>query len=318
MRTLIVLCASKLKFLNKPSVLEKHPSDGQLLGYLAIKDVFPETYDRIIYTFLKTDNVQYNIIEQLNKVLPKTLRIETFLLDRSTSGPAETAYLTIKNMNVKGEVCIRDSHNYIKLIKPIQGNCIAGIDLTTYDETVENLRRKSFLVLNEQNQVLDIVEKSFRSDVISVGLYNFKDIDDFLSVYEHLITEPYPIEKLYISHIISYLIGYKGRIFREIEVKKYEDWGCMSAWKKLQKQFATYFIDVEMLMRYSYQEYILEINELNKRQKRGALIVAYGGNGYSKELIYEKFSEYNIVPNKVLLGINESKEKVILHSLEEL
>lgn len=233
MRTLIVLCASEKNMSDRPAIMEKHATDEVLLGYKAIQDIFPESYDRIIYTFLRVVVQQHNIVERLQEVIPPELPVEFCLLDTPTSGPAESAYLTIQSMNVQGEVFVRDSHNYIKLAKPVKGNCIAGVDLTKFNGTIENLRSKSFIVLNEQKQVLDIVEKSLRSDVISVGLYGFRNTKDFIKVYERLNDPRYPVGKLYLSHIISYLIGYYNHVFYGIEVAAYEDWSRAGKVKRL-------------------------------------------------------------------------------------
>jgi len=95
--------------------------------------------------------------------------------------------------------------------------------------------------------VLDIIEKKFRSDDIAVGLYGFRKASDFIAAYTRLNDKNYPMSKLYVSHLISYLIGYKERVFNCIPVLKYEDWGSGTAWTQVQRQYATFFVDYDVL-----------------------------------------------------------------------
>ena len=74
----------------------------------------------------------------------------------------------------------------IEITKNMNGNFVSGLDLTTYNQDVFKVRTKSFIVTNEQNQILDIIEKKFRSDIISVGLYGFKNTNDFIEAYRNL------------------------------------------------------------------------------------------------------------------------------------
>lgn len=318
MRSLIVLCAGNKKLSSGYALLEKHPHEGIRLAYKAIKDIFPESFDRIIYTILQEDEEKYSIVNCLSKEIPSNLKVEFCILEKMTSGPAETAYKTIVDMKLEGEIYIRDSHNYIKLNKPIEANCIAGIDLTEYEDIIENLRRKSFLLLNEQNRVMDIVEKSFKSDVISVGLYGFRCANDYLETYEKLNDKMYAIDKLYISHIISYMIGYANQIFYEIPVQEFEDWGNTASWNRLQERFATYFIDLSAFQEINEEERKNILDEINRRQARGATVVGCTFLETDEDYIRQQFENYGIHPQKILCGINCSKEKIFVSNVGDL
>lgn len=227
MKTLIVPCAGNRKINDIPLFLNKY-SDGKLLAIKSIEGIYPEKYDRIIYVVLKEVEEKYNVTETLTKLLNN---IEVIVLDDITTGPAETVYQTLKKANISGEFVVRDSHAYVKINEKMSGNFIGGLDLLEYDKTVDNLRYKSFIKLNEQNQVLDIVEKQFCSNTISVGIYGFSSAIEYINTYEHLINSKYPIEKIYLSHIISYLIGYNAKIFSCVNVVEYEDWSTLNMWK---------------------------------------------------------------------------------------
>lgn len=241
MQTLIVLCAGSRMINGLPLYLNTHP-DGKLLVEKAIEGIQPHRFDRIIYTITQDANIKFDSKRKLISILKNKYPVEVCVLPEVTSGPAETVYKTIRLSSVTGAFAVRDCHNFIAVDGELGGNYIAGLDLISYEGTIENLRNKSFIVLNEQGQVLDIIEKKLCSDVISVGLYGFKRADDFLVAYEHLNDKNYPIKKLYVSHIISFLIGYSQRVFHSLNVKVFEDWGTPSAWAKVQKNHTLCFV----------------------------------------------------------------------------
>lgn len=233
-RTLIILCAGNHKRNCLPIYLNHHP-DGELLAVKAMKNVYPETYDKIIYTILQEDCEKYKAHVILQKAIPVDLPIEIFTLKMPTAGPAESAYQTVREMGITGEIAIRDCVNAICLDKSESGNFVAGLDLYAYEREIYRVHEKSFIVTNEQEQILDIVEKSFRSDIISVGLYGFRRAADFIMAYERLNDRNYPIKSLYLSNIISYLIGYRKLIFNFARVTGYEDWKNPDEWVVLRE-----------------------------------------------------------------------------------
>lgn len=100
----------------------------------------------------------------------KRYPIEIVTIENMTAGPAETVYIAIKKANVSGSVVVKDVDNYLKVENVPQGNFVAGLDLNTWERDIHNLRNKSFLILNEQGNLLDIIEKKVRSDVICLDL----------------------------------------------------------------------------------------------------------------------------------------------------
>ena len=65
---------------------------------------------------------------------------------------------------------------------------------------------------------------------------------------QHLNDASYPISKLYVSHVISYLIGYSGRVFRYVNSIAYENWGDERLWKDMQRDYTLYFIDLDNIL----------------------------------------------------------------------
>lgn len=246
MRTLVVLCAGSRQINNKPVIINRHP-EGSLLAEKAIQGVFPQNYDRIVFTIMKEMESLYNAGTIIQNELGERYPVEIVELENPTNGPTSTVYETIRKANIMGEFAVRDSLNAISLVEDMRGNFIGGLDLTKYQEDVFHVRSKSFIVTNEQHQVLDVVEKKFRSDIISVGIYGFKRVEDYILAYNKLNDPNYPIGKLYVSNIISYLIGYKERVFHFVETLSHEDWGKNETWHALQKNYGLCFVDLDNL-----------------------------------------------------------------------
>ena len=246
MSTLIVPCLGRRIVNEIPQYLHRHPN-GKLLIERSIEGIFSEEYDRVVVVLLEDDIEEWHadiIIEEELKKYP----IEIVVLNSMTSGPAETVYMAIQKANIEGSVVVKDVDNYLKIKNVPHGNFVAGLDLNTWERDVHNLRNKSFLILNEQGNLLDIIEKKVRSDVICLGLYGFNKAEDFIKSYKKLNDISYPISKLYISHVISYLIGYSGRVFHYMEALEYENWGDERLWKDMQRDYTLYFIDLDNIL----------------------------------------------------------------------
>lgn len=295
MKTLIIPCAGNRKINKKPLILNMHP-DGTILAEKSISGIHPEQYDRVIYTILDEIEKEYNVSEKLKKSVGVNYPVEICILQNSTSGPADTVYETLEKMNVEGEFAVRDSLNYINVSENLSGNFIAGLDLTRFDDEVYRVRTKSFIILNEQNQVLDVVEKKFRSDVISVGLYGFKSVDDYMLAYSKLKDKNYPIKKLYLSHIISYLIGYKNRVFKCDIATKHEDWGAEETWRHLQSNYKLCFVNVDKICGREFKVEALILKILGYKNYEKKSFVLYTSN--------DKLDDADIKNKFVIAGIN--------------
>ena len=255
------------------------------------------------------------IIEEELKKYP----IEIVVLNSMTSGPAETVYMAIQKANIEGSVVVKDVDNYLKIKNVPHGNFVAGLDLNTWERDVHNLRNKSFLILNEQGNLLDIIEKKVRSDVICLGLYGFNKAEDFIKSYKKLNDISYPISKLYISHVISYLIGYSGRVFHYMEALEYENWGDERLWKDMQRDYTLYFIDLDNILGKNGTLSESNKKKLSVLQQRGASFI-----GYTVENEEYKISALKVLQSaglqfiKIIYGCPYSEKKEIIASNEAL
>lgn len=320
MRTLIVPCAGNHKVEGVPLYLNRHP-DGEILAVKSIMGIYPQDYDRIIYTILQEDDEKYNASEIIKNECNERFNIEVVILPQKTNGPAETVYKTLIIAGINGEFVVRDSHVYIEVENEKYSNFVAGLDLTECKKTIDDLKSRSFIILNEQKKILDIVEKHFCSDVISLGLYGFNSADEFIVAYKHLCESLYPISKLYLSHIISYLIGYRECVFHSIKITKFEDWSTNVAWKKVQKRYATCFLDLDGICNSE-----LSINEkaehrLISLSEEGVSFVVFTSKLIDENSIKEYFQSKGIRIISVVTGCTNSSVRKILSnndSIEEM
>ncbi len=324
MKTLLIPCAGKSnRFPNmKPKWMLTHP-DGQLMIEKAISGMNTDIFDRIVITIVKPHDEKYEAGLILSQVFANNPKVEICILDDFTKSASETVYLTLNKMNITGSVVIKDSDNcvYTEIPTDIR-NTIVGYDLTKHPD-VSNVPGKSFLILNSDNIIQDIIEKQIVSNIICLGVYCFADIDDFKWAYNELMTRPVTGE-MFISHVISFMIASNRCVFDAVMANGYDDWGTLTEWKQVQKDYRTYFVDVDgVLMKnrgkygsvnwYNNREIIPENMEtIRKLQARGAqIIITTSRTEEFRDDLMAILSENGIKPYAVLMGMNHAARVVI-------
>lgn len=267
MRTLIVPCAGKSSRFSgmPPKWLLKYP-DGNLMVKKALEGLPLEEYSRIIITVVKEHYESYDVEKKLNHALSDLpCKYELCILDEFTSCQAETVYKTLKKCSVTGDFVVKDSDNYIKIDKSENSDYVAGINMHKFPREIERLSSKSFLMVNAQGIITDIIEKKIVSQYISIGMYGFNSADLFCEAFEHLAETKGLSKEIYLSHVISYLIGTKKCVYSYVEAGDYEDWGTKKDWYQVLREKCTYLINVEDIVVSNYQADKLELNEENVR-----------------------------------------------------
>lgn len=324
MNTLIIPCAGKSsRFPNmKPKYMLTHP-DGKLMIEKAMENINLDVFDRIIVTIVKQHDEKYDAKLWMEQVFANCPKVEICMLDDFTSSASETIYLTLKKMDVIGSFVIKDSDNRVgvhfgKQIK----NMIVGYDLHKHRD-VTNIPGKSFLIVNEQGVIQDIIEKQVVSNVICLGVYCFENVDDFVCAYEKMQSHQISGE-MYISHVISYMLSSDKYVFETTMADSYDDWGTLDEWKKVQKQYRTYFIDVDGVIMKNSGKYgktnwynnttMLDenIEILKKLQDNGAQIVITTSRTEEFRTALEKMlNDAGLKPYAILTGMNHAARVVV-------
>lgn len=303
MRNLIILCAGGRTVGEVPLYLCTHPS-GRIIADIVLEGIFPETYDRIIYTVLQSDVDQFNADDIIRNRTSQGNRCEILPLKEKTDGPATTVCQTIEGMRIKGEVAVRDSLGKMRLKKPAYGSFIAGLDLLSFTDSVQRLKEKGFILVNEQNKVLDFFEKRLTSDVISTGFYGFDDADDYVEFYRKIENGGYGFSRLSVGHVISYMIGYGDSNFWCLKSDEFEDWGDLQAWYSIQRKYATVFVNLDKVNPgYDIGAFDRDfIKNLEMASAKGlAFIFFYSDEKYNKVDELKQFLEDNGVHYRGIL-----------------
>ena len=323
MNTLIIPCAGRSsRFPNmKPKYLLTHP-DGSLMIEKSLEKINIDIFDRVIITIVEPHNKKYEA-ELILKQAFANKKFEICVLDDFTSSASETVYKTIKAKNVSGSVVIKDSDNSVSFHfdKQIK-NMIVGYNIAIHQD-VRNVANKSFLIINEQNLIQDIIEKQVVSNIISLGIYCFENIDDFSNAYEYLKQEKI-LGEMYISHVISYLISKSKLIFQSLLSDFYEDWGTIEEWKVTQKKHRTYFIDVDGVIlkncgrygsiRWENNAEVLKENveAIRSLQNEGAqIVITTSRTEEFREGLTKILLENGIEPYAIIMGMNHSARVLI-------
>jgi len=159
------------------------------------------------------------------------------VLDDVTSGPAETVYTVARRLTSQ-PIFIQDCDSYFD-VKLNYDNQICVADLRKFKD-VTNVAAKSYAVLNEQDMITNIVEKSVVSNHICVGGYGFKSAEKFCEAFDELKDSS---GEIFISHIIKRML--EDTSFEAYQVSEFTDVGTYDEFVKYNQTRPTIFCDLD-------------------------------------------------------------------------
>jgi hypothetical protein len=310
----------------KPKYLLTYP-DGNLMVKKALEGIEAGSFDRIIFTIVKEHNEQYEAALMLEQVfdIPHDHKYAICMLDDFTTSQAETVVKTIEKENIVGEIVIKDSDNYVKIDEVEScGDAIVGLNIETFAKEINRLPAKSFLKVNDQNIVIDIIEKRIKSEYICIGVYCFSEAKVFVDAYKEILRGNNVDREIYVSHVVSYLIGSNQCAFKYIEATDYEDWGTLDDWKIVQKKYRTYFLDLDGVLLNNRGKYgklnwsnsmepLQDNLSVMKRlyQEGAQIVITTSREEKYREAITEFLEENGIKPHAIVTGCNHSCRVVV-------
>ena len=140
---------------------------------------------------------------------------------------------------MKGFIFIKDSDGYYECNLTEDCNQVAYFDLNDMDGI--NARTKSYVDLDSNGIITNIVEKQVISSTFSCGGYGFADTQDFCKTYEKLASME---GECYISNIIYDMI-LSGSKFYGTPTTDFKDWGTAEVWKEYKEDYKTLFVDID-------------------------------------------------------------------------
>ena len=202
-----------------------------------------QRYSRTIITVLREHCDVYEADIVLKQAFGDT--VEVVILENPTTCAAETVYRAILQADLSGQLIIKDSDCLVERKYIPEKDHIVGLTID-HNVHVDRLQEKSFIIKNDDDVVVDILEKEMVSNIICLGVYCV-GAADFVRAYENIRTsDVYKHEnEIYVSHVISYLIICDSHIFEYVEADNYIDWGTVSEWHKEMKKHNTYIFDID-------------------------------------------------------------------------
>ena len=305
----------------RPKWMLTHPMTNKFMVTEAILGINLDFFDAIYFIFLKEHEEKYHFYEGFLRELTECRLIEKskfVFLEEQTSSQSETVYNAIKKENIQGFIFIKDSDGYYETTIDSSCNQIAFFDLNDMDDI--NARTKSYIELDVNGIVTNIVEKKVISSTFSVGGYGFEDAEDFCLTYDKIKD----IEgECYISNVIFEMM-LSGLRFIGLPTKSFKDWGTIDSWNKYKSQYTCLFVDIDGTLvtnsSVHFPPYVgngdplqNNIDHLNSLYSSGRvkIILTTSRPKYMKEVTISELNEKGILYDELIMGLPHCKRTII-------
>lgn len=212
--------------------------------------------EKIIFIILKEHDEKYKVKEAFNRIYKNSSNIEIVILEKETSGPAETVYQVTKTLPDDEYIFIKDCDSFFDAtLKKENHVCVADL---RENLSITKVAAKSFAITNNQDMITNIVEKSVVSNYVCVGGYAFKRAVDFNSAFEKLSNKD---GEIFVSHIIKEILNESP--FEIQRVENYIDVGTYEEFVNYNKSHPTIFCDLDGTIFYN-QSKVFENHYGNK------------------------------------------------------
>ncbi|MEJ7682687.1 MAG: hypothetical protein WKG06_33485 [Segetibacter sp.] len=133
-------------------------------------------------------------------------------LDHPTKDQPETVYQAIKSGKIEGPILIKDSDNRFNF--NYKGNNVVCFE-DLNDVGLIKPKNKSYIQVNNEGTIINIIEKKVISSSFCVGGYGFESAQQYINAYEAL----HDLGEKYISNIIyQEILGEKDIYGRKSEI----------------------------------------------------------------------------------------------------
>ncbi len=227
-RTLLLPCAGKSS--RYPGVRPKWMltlPDGELALARAAASLPRGSCDRTVIAIRAEHQAKYDAVGLLTRVFGAD--VEIYVLEHDTRGPADTVAQMIRLAQVRGPLAIKDADSFFDAGALPTESFVALSDVRAAPQ-MTNVGAKSFAVLNENNLVVEMIEKSLASNYVSVGLYGFCDAGLYLNVFGAVVGQA-GVNELFVSHVMNRAIADGMRVEPHI-VSGLIDVGTLEDWRR--------------------------------------------------------------------------------------
>jgi hypothetical protein len=308
----------------RPKWMLTHPSSGNFMCIESIRGINLDFFDNIFFVILKKHDVEYEASEgiikslkNLDNYLEVKNKIRIIKLEKDTNSQSETVYESIIKNNIKGFIYIKDSDGFFKINIKSTENQITYFDINNIEEI--NARSKSYIEVNSNDIVTNIVEKKVIGSKFSVGGYGFSSSEEFCKYYKSI--EKYHGE-CYVSNVILEMI-LNDYIFKAFECSDYIDWGTIKDWNSYKSKFYTLFVDLDGTLFTNTSHLIPpfigngsplmgNINTIKRLKGEGSfLVITTSRPEIYREITIKELNEYEIPFDVLIMGLPHSQRILI-------
>ena len=224
--------------------------DGQLALARAAASVPAGSYDCIIIAVRAEHEAMYQARDLLHRVFGPSVQV--LVLDRDTRGPADTVAEMLRLGGVTGAFAVKDADSFFDPAPLPEGSFVALSDVRRSPE-MTNVGAKSFAVINENELIVEMVEKSLASNFVSVGLYGFADASTYLAHFDALSCDGGSNE-IFVSHVLNRAIA-AGMVVAPLLISGLIDVGTLEDWRRHVRPRGTIVTDIDGVVFENHSRY---------------------------------------------------------------
>ena len=270
---------------------------------------------RVTIVILKDHDEKYQARKKLEEAFGN--KVDVVVLDKITSGPADTVYQAIKRgrVNLDQQLLIKDCDGFYKT-QEMSGNVIYVASLSDHPG-IRTAGANSYTLTNDQSIINSVVEKRIVSNHFCVGGYQFETAQSFVDAFDKLLLAFSPPGEAFVSNIVDYMIS-EGNVFIESNVDKFTDVGTADDWFDYNNK-PTYFCDIDGTIVKSKWDYYEpcealwdNVSALLKEKQRGCKIVFTTSRPEKyRKITLDMLDELGFGSCSLIMGIHHSKRVLI-------
>jgi hypothetical protein len=305
----------------RPKWMLTHPMTNRFMCIDAILGLNLDFFDKIYFVCLEEHETKFQFTKGLVEEFVEIGigdKAKIIYLKDQTSSQSQTVFEAIKIENVNGFIFIKDSDGYYNCKLVEEKNQIAYFDLNDMDDI--NARTKSYVELDINRMVTNIVEKHVVSSTFSSGGYGFADAKEFCVTYEKLQDME---GECYISHIVFEMM-LSGSTFYGTKTSNFKDWGTLDAWNKYKSQYKCLFVDIDGTLvtnsSIHFPPYVgnadalqSNIDYLNSLHQAGKvkIVLTTSRPKYMRDITVSELENKKILYDELIMGLPHCKRVII-------
>ena len=308
----------------RPKWMLTHPSSGSFMCIESIKGINLDFFDNVFFVILKEHDEKYqakkgilSALESLDNYQEIYDRTEVITLDSETNSQSETVYNAILKNNIEGFIYIKDSDGFFEFNVESEDNQVTYMDLNNIDEI--NARSKSYIEIDSNGIITNMVEKKVISSKFCVGGYGFNSASEFCEYNSKIEKNP---GECYISNVVFQMI-LDGRIFIGNESFGFKDWGTIKSWNDYKENIYTAFVDLDgtLVKNTSHlippfigegEPLLNNIASIRRIKNNGGFIVITTGRPEKyRSVTIEELERHQIPYDILLMGLPHSRRLLI-------